>query len=71
MAHLFFPRNIDINPFLPIEHGNSVDAVATTPHNEKQFATCSHDHTIKIWDGVKMKSTATWKEAHKEGIWSL
>lgn len=56
---------------ISIEHENSVDGLATTPHNEKQFATCSHDHTIKIWDGVKMKSTNTIKNAHDEGVWSL
>lgn len=32
------------------KHDNSVDAVANNPKSDNQFATGSHDRTIKIWD---------------------
>lgn len=32
-------------------HGNgSVNSVAWNPKNERMFATCSDDHTIRIWE---------------------
>jgi WD40 repeat protein len=35
------------------EHINSVDGIAAHPTNEKEFASCSHDETLKIWDATK------------------
>jgi WD40 repeat protein len=33
-----------------LEHENSVDALSANPVSENEFATASHDKTIKIWD---------------------
>ena len=35
---------------LPGHGGGSVNSVAWNPRNEKMFASCSDDHTIRIWE---------------------
>jgi len=52
-----------------LEHENSVDALCANPTNEVNFATGSHDRTIKIWDASKQKCTGTLK-GHELGVWS-
>lgn len=52
------------------EHENSIDALCVHPTSEKEFATGSHDHTIKVWDAPAVKCRSTFK-GHDKGIWSL
>lgn len=52
------------------EHENSVDALTVCPSTDKEFATGSHDHTIKIWDAPAVKCRTTLR-GHDKGIWSL
>jgi WD40 repeat protein len=47
-----------------------VDALCVNPASEKEFATASHDKTIKIWDAPAYKCRMTLK-GHDKGIWSL
>lgn len=51
------------------EHENSVDALAANPTNEAQFATGSHDMSIRIWDANKAKCLGIMK-GHEKGVWS-
>ena len=53
-----------------IEHVNSVDCICVNPKNANEFATGSHDKTIKLWDVNKDKSVRTLT-GHKEGVWCL
>ena len=56
------------------EHVNSVDGICAHPTNEKEFATCSHDRTIKIWDATKFTLKHDIEKAGKEqigGLWSI
>ena len=52
------------------EHLNSVDAIAVNPANPNEFASGSHDKTLKLWDVQKAKCKATYG-GNKQGIWSL
>jgi len=52
------------------EHENSVDALCVNPMSDKEFATCSHDQTIKVWDAPNFKCRATFK-GHTKGVWGL
>lgn len=51
-------------------HENSVDAICANPQSDKEFATGSHDHTIKLWDAPKYGVKGTIK-GHEKGVWSL
>jgi len=51
-------------------HENSVDAICANPHTDKEFATGSHDHTIKLWDAPKYGCKSTLK-GHEKGVWGL
>jgi len=37
------------------EHENSVDAICANPVRDTEFATASHDATVKIWDAPNFK----------------
>lgn len=47
-----------------------MDAIQANPLNEKEFATASHDMSIKVWDAPAYKCRMTLK-GHEKGIWSL
>lgn len=51
-------------------HENSVDAICANPQTDKEFATGSHDHTIKLWDAPKYGVKGTLK-GHEKGVWAL
>ena len=51
-------------------HENSVDAICANPQSENEFATGSHDHTIKMWDAPKYGVKSTIK-GHEKGVWAL
>lgn len=51
-------------------HENSVDAICANPQTDKEFATASHDHTIKLWDAPKYGVKGTIK-GHEKGVWAL
>ncbi len=51
-------------------HENSVDAICANPQTDKEFATGSHDHTIKLWDAPKYGCKSTLK-GHEKGVWGL
>jgi U3 small nucleolar RNA-associated protein 13 len=51
-------------------HENSVDAICANPQSDKEFATGSHDHTIKLWDAPKYGVKGTIK-GHEKGVWAL
>ena len=54
-----------------IEHENSVDSVAVNRGaNNAQFATGSHDRTLKIWDSEKLNCVTTMK-GHDGGVWCV
>ena len=52
------------------EHGNSVDALSANPVNRAQYASASHDKTIKLWDANSHACLKTMR-GHTDGIWSL
>lgn len=52
------------------EHGNSVDALSANPLDRGQYASGSHDHTIKIWDASNHRCVKTLR-GHTDGVWSL
>jgi len=64
-----------IEPFKIIdEHVNSIDGLTAHPQNEKEFASCSHDKTLKIWDATKFTLKHDIARAGKEelgGLWSV
>lgn len=39
--------------FHSLEHENSVDCISANPRNPNEFATGSHDKSIKIWDASR------------------
>lgn len=47
-----------------------MDAICANPQTDKEFATGSHDHTIKIWDAPKYGVKGTIK-GHEKGVWAL
>jgi WD40 repeat protein len=53
-----------------IEHENSVDAIDANPKNDNEFATGSHDKTIKVWD-VKAEKSIYTIAAHTMGVWCI
>ena len=56
------------------QHINSVDGISANPKNEKEFASASHDKTIKIWDATKFTVKHDIAKAGKEmlnGLWSV
>ena len=53
-----------------MDHDNSVDALTANPKTDKEFASGSHDRTIKIYDSSTFKVRQTLK-GHEDGIWSL
>lgn len=53
-----------------MDHDNSVDALVGNPKTDKEFASGSHDRTIKIYDSNTFKVRQTMK-GHEDGIWSL
>ena len=53
-----------------LEHQNSVDCIAANPANPNEFATGSHDKSIKIWDVNTFKSTKTLL-GHQQGVWCV
>lgn len=52
------------------EHSNSVDALTANPINRAQYASGSHDHTIKIWDANNHRCISTIR-GHTDGVWGL
>lgn len=64
------PQLTDEDCVIIREHTNSIDSVAVNPVNENEFITGSHDHTIMIWDAVKMKMVKHLK-GNAQGIWNL
>ena len=56
--------------FVLIEHDNSVDCISANPVNSNEFATGSHDKSIKLWDINQQKSVKTLL-GHKEGVWCI
>lgn len=49
-------------------HGNgSVNSVAWNPHNERMFASCSDDSTIRIWEPSPTPQTTSLMEAGEHG----
>lgn len=52
------------------EHENSVDALSANPVNQSQYASGSHDNTVKIWDSNTHRCVKTLR-GHTDGIWSL
>lgn len=70
-CHKLLEIDLIFNIFLIyLEHDNSVDALAANPQNAKEFATGSHDRTVKIWDAPTFKCKGTIK-GHEKGVWSL
>lgn len=79
-------RDFNLNKFIPVcesllakysilnllfvEHENSVDCISANPTNQNEFATGSHDKTIRLWDVQKQKSVKTLT-GHKEGVWCI
>ena len=61
---------ISLTQNLCIVHENSVDAICANPQTDKEFATASHDHTIKLWDAPKYGVKGTIK-GHEKGVWAL
>jgi len=55
------------------DHENSVDGICANPSNEKEFASCSHDKTIKIWDATKftIKHDIGGGKEELGGLWSV
>jgi len=70
MNRIYLHFKLRTYTYLFKEHTNSVDAIQANPKNEKEFATASHDETIKIWDATKHTVRLTMK-GHEKGIWSL
>lgn len=63
---------LEISPTMELRpHENSVDALSVDPTTLRQFASGSHDKTIKIWDAQKMTKPISTFQGNKEGIWSL
>ena len=52
------------------DHTNSVDALTANPTNMAQYASASHDHTIKLWD-ANTHSCIKTLQGHSDGIWNL
>ena len=52
-----------------VGHENSVDAICANPLKNGQYATGSHDKTLKLWDSSG-KCLKTMK-GHELGVWSL
>ena len=52
------------------EHMNSVDALTANPVNRSNYASASHDHTIKLWDANSHSCLKTLR-GHSDGVWSL
>ena len=52
------------------DHTNSVDALSANPTDRTQYASGSHDHTIKIWDANNHRCVKTLR-GHTDGVWSL
>ena len=62
---------VQINPVSENrDHSNSVDALSVNPVNRSNYASGSHDKTIKIWDANTNRCSRTM-EGHADGIWSL
>lgn len=47
-----------------------MDCITANPKVQGEYATGSHDKSIKIWDVTKDKSLKTLT-GHKEGVWCL
>ena len=62
---------IEVEPvsILKNEHLNSVDSI-TVNAPKTQFATGSHDKTIKVWDTKTLKCAVNLTD-NKEGIWCV
>jgi len=47
-----------------------VDAICGNPNSEAEFASGSHDHTIKLWDAPTCRAKGMLR-GHDLGVWSL
>jgi len=65
---------VEIQQITPVsenrEHGDSVDAISANPVNRAQYASGSHDHTIRLWDAESHRCLKTMR-GHNDGVWSL
>lgn len=52
------------------EHIDSVDSLSANPVNRAQYASASHDGTIKLWDANSHRCLKTMR-GHEDGVWSL
>ena len=52
------------------DHQNSVDALTANPVSRAQYASGSHDRTIKLWDANTHQCVRTMT-GHNDGVWSL
>ena len=61
----------EINPIAENkEHSNSVDAITANPKKENEYASGSHDRSIKTWDANTGKCIKTLT-GHNNGVWCL
>ena len=61
----------EINPVAENgDHKNSVDAICASPILQGQYASGSHDKTIKLWNAQTGQCLKTM-EGHENGVWCL